>query len=180
MLLDLNVKHDVRRYDRQLPGYVWESRHSWTLFDTFWGKWERGAIQYYNAVQTRFYQTALTPYTDEEAIALIKNIQDWASLIVPDIDTLCERYVQQVADLKLVQKIMAVESEDVTTLWTIIQAPPFDDSLREPIYEAQLEILRELRGNMALDFYVLNVSEFHDPDQLPNFLPSNAKLLWRR
>ena len=96
------------------------------------------------------------------------------------VDELCKDYVDMVSTIEVVRRILLVEDSGVTTIWTIIDAPPFEDSLRTPIYEAQIKILSTLKENIPLDFYVLNLSEISEDEELESIVPSNAKLVWER
>ena len=40
-----------------------------------------------------------------------------------------------------------------------IKSPPFDDSYRKAIYEAECELLRKLPNNEEIDFSVINLKE---------------------
>ena len=96
------------------------------------------------------------------------------------IDELCKNYVEIVSTISIVRQVFLVESKDVLTIWTIIDAPPFEDSLRTPIYKAQLDILSALKENTTLDFYILNVLELSKDENLQGIIPSDAKLVWER
>ena len=96
------------------------------------------------------------------------------------IAKLCEAYVKIVSSIGMVQKVIVVETMDVTTIWTIIDAPPFEDSLRTPIYDAQLHILSMLKDHVSLDFNVLNVSELPENQEPYSIIPANTRLIWER
>lgn len=99
-----------------------------------------------------------------------------------ELDTifkLCNAYIEKISSMDIVDKVILVDDEDVTTCWTIIDALPFDDSLREPIYEAQLEILRSMDDDVPLDFHVLNIAELPDPEKLEQIIPSDAQTIWQ-
>ncbi len=78
------------------------------------------------------------------------------------------------------KKIFVVETNNGLLCWTIIDAEPFDSTLREPIYDAQVKIYKEMKEDLALDFHVLNLSELHDRQELESILPPSAKLIWQR
>jgi hypothetical protein len=103
-----------------------------------------------------------------------------AKIEIDNIFGLCKSYIEKISSMDIVNKIMLVEDEDETTCWTIIDAPPFEDSLREPIYEAQLEILRSVDDDIPLDFHVLNISEVPTPEKLEEIIPSDAQIIWQR
>jgi FtsZ-binding cell division protein ZapB len=93
---------------------------------------------------------------------------------------LCQAYVKIVSNIDMAKKVLVAETMDVATIWTIIDAPPFEDSLRTPIYDAQLRILSTLKEHVPLDFNVLNVSELPKKQEPNDIIPANAKLVWER
>lgn len=93
---------------------------------------------------------------------------------------LCKSYVDLIGNIDLVIQVFLVESEDVATIWTIIDAPPFEDSRREPIYEAQVKILSIQKGNKPLDFHILNISELSEDVKIESIIPSTGKPVWKR
>lgn len=93
---------------------------------------------------------------------------------------LCEAYLKIVSSIDMAKKVLVAETMDVATIWTIIDAPPFEDSLRTPICDAQLRILSMLKEQISLDFNVLNVSELSENQQPDDIIPVNAKLIWER
>ena len=100
-----------------------------------------------------------------------------------ELDTifkLCTAYIEAIRSMDIVVKVMVTEAEDVTTCWTIIDAPPFEDSLREPIYAAQVNILSSLEDEISVDFHVLNIAELSEPAELNNIIPPNAGIVWQR
>jgi len=96
------------------------------------------------------------------------------------IADLCKAYVDLVSTINIVRQVLIVTTNHIATIWTIIDAPPFQDSLRTPIYDAQVKILSTLKENIPLDFYVLNVAELSEDEKLEDIIPSNAKLVWER
>jgi len=96
------------------------------------------------------------------------------------VDKLCKDYVDIISSIDIVRQILLVEDKDITTIWTIIDAVPFDSSLRTPIYDAQGKIFSVLEEDIALDFYVLNLSELPEKQELESIIPPSAKLVWER
>jgi len=96
------------------------------------------------------------------------------------VDKLCNAYVKMVSKIDIVKEIYVILTNNVLTCWTIIDAEPFDSALLEPIYDAQVEIYREKKDDLALDFHVLNLSELHDRQELESILSPSAKLVWQR
>lgn len=91
-----------------------------------------------------------------------------------------EAYLKMVSTIDIVRQVFLFEAEDITAIWTIIDAPPFEDSVCTPIYDAQLKILRMLKEDMLFDFHVFNISELSDDVKLKHIIPSNANLVWQR
>ena len=89
-------------------------------------------------------------------------------------------FIKVVSVNDIVQKVLLTEDEDITVLWTIIDAPPFEDLLRMPIYEAQVQLQSRLRREVLLNFEVLNLSELCEGRGLDSILPVHTKLLWKR
>jgi len=96
------------------------------------------------------------------------------------LEMLCNAYVEMVTKIDIVKKIFVVDTSNGLLCWTIVDAEPFDSALREPIYEAQVKIYKEMKEDLALDFHVLNLSELHDRQELKSILPLGAKLIWQR
>lgn len=96
------------------------------------------------------------------------------------VDKLCKDYVDIVSSIDVVRQILLVEDKDITTIWTIIDAAPFESSLRTPIYDAQVKIFSVLEEDIALDFYVLNISELPEKQELESIIPPSAKLVWKQ
>jgi len=92
----------------------------------------------------------------------------------------CGKYVGLVGRLAIVRKILLVRDEEGTTVWTVIEAAPFEDSLRVPIYEAQFEALRSAQEGALLDFYVLNTKELTEGQDPEGILPEDARVLLER
>lgn len=96
------------------------------------------------------------------------------------LDKLCNAYVEMVSKIDIVKKIFVVETQNGLVCWTIIDTEPFDSTLLEPIYDAQVKIYRQMESTSALDFHVLNLSELHDSKELESVLPPSAELVWQR
>jgi len=98
------------------------------------------------------------------------------------IDEVCKAYIEEVKNLDVVRKVLlsSPEDENVSIIWTIIDASPFDDSLRIPFYEAQLKILKSLKEDTPLDFHVLNLSELLENQSVEDIVPPDTDILWQR
>ena len=96
------------------------------------------------------------------------------------VSELCKAYLEIVSNIDIVRQVFLVESKDATIIWTIVAAPPFEDSLRTPIYDAQVKILSSIKEATRLDFYVLNARELSEDVEIDSIIPSNGKLVWKR
>jgi len=98
------------------------------------------------------------------------------------VSEVCKAYIEEVKGLRVVREVLLsrCEDDDVSIIWTIIEAPPFDDSLRIPIYEAQLKILKSLKEDTLVDFHVLNLSELLENQSVENIVPPDTDMLWQR
>ena len=114
---------------------------------------------------------------------LSKKVQEIRSVIlptIPNLDELTNAYIQIVSSINIVHKVLVVETTEAATIWTIIDAPPFEDSYRDLVYDAQIEIFNMTKEDIPLDFYILNVSELVNKQELDKIIPSNSKLVWER
>jgi len=93
---------------------------------------------------------------------------------------LCNSYIEMVSKIDIVKEIYYSYVNNVINCWTIIDAEPYDIVIREPIYNAQVEIYKKLGDDLSFDFHILNLSELHDQQKLNEILPQNANLIWRR
>jgi hypothetical protein len=99
---------------------------------------------------------------------------------LPSVEELCQDYLSMVNTFEIVKQILIVEDEEGFTIWTIIEAEPFDDSQRKPIYQAQINMLRQMKEDIPIDFHILNASECSNLEDLRDVIPSNAKIFWQR
>lgn len=96
------------------------------------------------------------------------------------LDSLCKTYIEMISEIDIVKKLYIVETTNGLVCWTIVDTEPFDSTLLEPIYDAQVTIYKQMENTSALDFHVLNLSEFQYGQELESFLPLGAKLVWQR
>lgn len=94
------------------------------------------------------------------------------------VNKLVREFVKIVSAINIVKKIFLNEDKNIVMIWTIIDAPPFEDILCDPIYEAELKMLRMLKGSISVDFRLYNINEFHKDISLEQIIPSDAKLVW--
>jgi hypothetical protein len=87
-------------------------------------------------------------------------------------------YLKRMKKIDIVQEVRCVEDKGGITIWTIISAPPFEYDLRDPIYDAQIEVFQRL-DRPVVDFRVLNVREYPE-DSLTKVVPTNVQSMWKR
>jgi len=153
-------------------------------------------LDYWNKILTRARYTPPVEFVDEFASmkSEIDTLRNRVKLLEKEVyeklpieqtklisvNELCKAYIEIVSAFDIVHKVLLVEDEDVATIWTIIDAPQFEDSFRTPIYEAQLKILRSIKEDLLLDFHVLNVSELSEEQNIDDIIPSSYDVLWQR
>lgn len=118
--------------------------------------------------------------TIDDLSSEIRDIRSTIQTSTATITELCRAYVEAVSNIDTVQQVLLSQDEEGAIMWTIIDAPPFEDSLRTPIYEAQLRILRAVEGDALLDFHVLNVSELPRNQDVQEIIPPDFNVLWQR
>ncbi len=87
-------------------------------------------------------------------------------------------FIDLVRELPQTRQILLEETEEGSRVWTIIETEPFDRSQREPIYQAQGEVLRS-HPPADVYFRLVNISEF-GTDRIAGALPHGAQTLWVR
>ena len=99
-------------------------------------------------------------------------------------DTIIERYSRNyqkaLESLKYVKQILSVVNADMYSIWTVIEAPPFNDRYRDPIYNAQLNVLQQVGDDISIDFHILNTSELCEDIQTEDIVPHGAKIIWQQ
>jgi hypothetical protein len=186
MALKTEVIEGKRLRYRPRVTYSWASPYPRTIDidEVFWEEWFSIRTPQSDPIpipiQMRFISPKFSAITRDY-------LKDFESLLresflsaTSNIDNLCRQYVEKISSIKAVREILVVEAEKVTTLWTIIKAPPFEDSVREPIYTAQLQILRTLKRPIPINFRIFNEAELLSDEKLSNTIPSNATSIWRR
>jgi len=98
----------------------------------------------------------------------------------PSLSELCNAYVEIVSKIEITQEVYIVDTSSGPVCWTIVDSEPFDSTILEPIYQAQIQMYRETTGNSELEFHVLNLSELLDRQDQVSILPPDAELVWQR
>ena len=86
-------------------------------------------------------------------------------------------YAAAVQEIPYVHKVLLEESRNPAYIWTIISTPPFDDTYRTPVYEAEMAILQDAHFPLV-GFRLLNVREVDD--DLRMHLPASQRVLFER
>lgn len=118
-----------------------------------------------------------TLWGEREFTAILDKLIPSVEAELSSVEELCQDYLNMINNIEIVKQILIVEDEEGITIWTIIEAEPFDDSQRKPIYQAQINILRQVDEGTPIDFRILNISEYK---QRGNIIPSSAKIVWQR
>jgi hypothetical protein len=168
-------------YARQRAIRGWELHYPRSIrHEVFWEEWLSTHAPRFRPIQMRFIYPDFPVITEESLKDYESLLRGLLTIASRDIGKVCREYIDRISANKAVREILVVEGEKVTTIWTIIKAPPFEDSVREPIYAAQLQILGSLEQVIPVDFYVLNKSELPSDEKLSDIIPSNARSVWRR
>lgn len=88
-----------------------------------------------------------------------------------------QAYAATVQEIPYVHKVLLEESRNPAYIWTIISAPPFDDTYRRPVYEAEMAILQDARFPLV-GFRLLDIQEVDD--DLSMHLPTSQHILFER
>jgi hypothetical protein len=83
-----------------------------------------------------------------------------------------------VEDLGIVQEVRYYQGEEGVIVWTVISAPPFEDDVRDPLYDAQINVLRKL-DKPIIDFRVVNLEEF-PKGAIDRIIPPYSETIWKR
>ena len=129
-------------------------------------------------IQFRLFTRDTPKINDNIYISLSKILNEITKRTSNTVEQFINQYIAVIESIPLVKKVYVTESEDICVIWTIIEATPFEDSLRDPIYNAQLEIFRNLPEDLQIDFRIVNLSEFSDDESIDDFLPQNSYISW--
>ena len=94
----------------------------------------------------------------------------------PDLPAYAKQFVTMIQDLSQVKQVTFEPA--IPELCTVIEAAWPDDTARDPIYEAQGNLLRANPG-VEVDFRVVNRSRNHTRDY-PGVPPAGLNILLRR
>jgi len=86
-------------------------------------------------------------------------------------------FVDGVRTVPPVQQILIEESRVPARIWTVISAPPFEDSYRVPVYEAEMAIHQQATYPLV-EFRLINMQEIGQ--ELTNVLPASHRILFER
>lgn len=152
--------------------------------ELFWEEWVSTHTSQFDPtpipIQMRFISPNFSEITKDYLEHFQTLLRESFLSATSNVDVVCTQYIEKVSSIEAAREILVVQAEKVTTLWTIIKSPPFEDSVREPIYAAQLQILRSLKRPIPIDFRILNETELPSDQDLSNAIPSNATSIWRR
>lgn len=109
-----------------------------------------------------------------------KDILEYSHATETYIDSLCKTYIQTINSIEIVKELYTTQTDSGIICWTIVDAEPFNSTILEQIYNAQVYIYSKMESTLALEFRVVNLKELNDSKKLLNILPPSAKLIWQR
>lgn len=97
---------------------------------------------------------------------------------MPDKNDVIRTFVNVASTIPEVQLILLVgQPQSGERVWTIMDAPRYDENFRHKVYQAELDAL-DANVGAFVDFYLLNVRELRG--RLEEVLPPNSQILFRR
>lgn len=88
------------------------------------------------------------------------------------------RFVDLLRDVEYVDTIILENEErEAPELWTVLSSPAFEEGYRDPVYEAQGQVIDEL-SEPVFDFRVVNVNDHGG--RLEHVLPAHGRVLYQR
>ncbi|MBI2935107.1 MAG: hypothetical protein HYY29_06015 [Chloroflexi bacterium] len=87
-------------------------------------------------------------------------------------------YVSKASKLPIVKEIMVADDVDGPDIWTIIDAPPLDIEATQPLINTFVKVFQNAR--FPFDFRFLNIGEYSNEEQARQFIPRQARSIWRR
>ncbi len=89
-------------------------------------------------------------------------------------------YLEAVRSIECVSEVLVDEHCERWTIWTLIEAPPFEEELQLPVFREQVNFVRSLPDGASVDFRVLNLCELAEGVTKDEVLPGGLQTLWRR
>jgi hypothetical protein len=83
-------------------------------------------------------------------------------------------FVGRVRELPQARRILLEESDEGSRIWTVIEAEPFARELRNPIYLAELAVLRS-HPSAEVGFRLMNLVE----QGATSIAPEGIEVLWQ-
>lgn len=95
-----------------------------------------------------------------------------------DVREKAEHFARDISRLPQARTVLLTSPRSGPNVWVVIEGEPFEDSLRMPVYEAEL-LAHDAYPETPVSFRLINLTEFSDmqPDEL---LPAAAEVLWQR
>ena len=109
-----------------------------------------------------------------------KDVRKYSHNTETYIDSLCKTYIQKIKDFEIAKELYTSQNDSGIICWAIVDTEPFNSTLLEQIYDAQVYIYSKMENTLALEFRVVNLKELNNYNDLLNFLPPSAKLIWQR
>ncbi len=90
----------------------------------------------------------------------------------------CNIYVDVIRDIDIVRQVLLAQAQTgaATTIWTIIDDPPPEDSPLKSIYDDKLHTLQILKHNMPFNSDLLTMAQLSDKEKLRH---PTMKIMWQ-
>jgi len=129
--------------------------------------------------QLKMTQISIAALADATVYSVLAGVLENVYLSLSDLDRLAKNYAKKVSAFPYVKEIGLAKFEGISTIWTIIDSPPFEDAVRLPIYDAQFLVLRAVPEGLSLDFRIINIRETESNQDPKESFPSNMKIIWQ-
>lgn len=90
---------------------------------------------------------------------------------------LSRAYVELISQIPEVRQVLLTSDGDSVRILTVIDAPAFDRSIRNQVYQAQQTVLESIVGP-TVEFRLINCCEVKD--ELSQIIPPNATVLYAK
>ena len=91
------------------------------------------------------------------------------------LEELCKMFIEHIRTIPEVQQILLYRETESVHLLTIIDAIPFERSIRNHIYEAEQIVLQQI-SSPIVEFHLINSRELED--DLSSVIPSGSETIF--
>jgi hypothetical protein len=89
-----------------------------------------------------------------------------------------EHFDNEAAKLPQIRQVLLTKSRFEPHIWAVIEGAPFEDSLRMPVYEAELAS-HDAFPDVPVSFRLISLTELGDVD-IDTYLPQDADVIFQR